>query len=164
MRTFLRTDAYREAASVMFFMTHGSEVLTDDAIRSALAEGKTVALPRIDPKTGVLSAVKVVSLDEDLVTGAYGIREPRSGKRLRPGSLDAVLVPGLAFDRAGNRIGYGKGYYDRWLCRIKREKRISLAYDLQIVRAVPHTSLDLPVGMIITEKRVLRCMQNKKRK
>lgn len=147
----------------MFFMTHGSEVGTEEAIRRALKDGKTVAIPRTHPLTGRIAAVRIQSIDEGLVPGVYGIREPRKGKTLGPASFDLVVVPGLAFDSNGNRIGYGKGCYDRWLKKVKTEKRVALAYDLQVVREAPHTSDDLPVGTIITERRVINCAQKRNR-
>ncbi|MDR3253687.1 MAG: 5-formyltetrahydrofolate cyclo-ligase, partial [Endomicrobium sp.] len=71
-------------------------------------------------------------------------------------NIDLIFVPGLAFDVLGYRMGYGKGYYDRWLKNLPSEKIVGLAYDFQIADKLPSEKYDIPVGLIITEKRVIR--------
>lgn len=148
---------YAEARTVMFFVSHGSEVITDIMIGQAMRDGKRVCAPKADPEALELTARGVASIERDLEPGAYGIREPipASCPVIDPRKIDLVLVPGLAFDASGHRVGYGKGYYDKWLKRFAIGKRVGVCFDFQLVKRVPRTEGDLPVAKVITEKRVV---------
>ena len=149
---------YRNAKTVMFYVTHDAEVETGTLMKHAMLDGKNVALPVTDKDSGLLSAAAIRSLTGSLVKGAYGIPEPRRECRIpvRKPEIDVVLVPGIAFDRRGVRIGFGKGYYDRWLSRIPLRKRVALAYALQVVPRLPKARHDVPVGTIVTEREIIR--------
>jgi 5-formyltetrahydrofolate cyclo-ligase len=148
---------YRQAGTVMFFVTHGSEVFTEDAIETAWKDDKQVAVPLVDAQQHRLKAALIRSLETDLAYGMYSIREPKLDicRMVTPDAIDLVLVPALGFDKNGNRIGYGKGFYDTWLQQFPVEKRIGLAFDFQIVQAVPVEEHDIPVGAIVTEQRII---------
>lgn len=157
-----KLPVYQNAKTVMFYLSYGSEVVTDIMIMSALEEGKIVAVPAIDnPGDGKMYAIRISRI-EDAYQSVYGIRQPEVNEddMLDKEDIDLVFVPGIVFDRKGYRTGYGKGYFDRWLEGIPTEKTIGLAYDLQITDEVPIGEYDLPVGMIITEKRIIQSKKN----
>jgi 5-formyltetrahydrofolate cyclo-ligase len=158
-----RLLSYRTAQTVMFFVTHGSEVMTELFIEQAWVDKKDVVVPFIDKATGVLKAAKVTSLFRDLAEGMYGIKEPviEQCTIVHPRNIDVVFVPAFAFDKNGNRVGYGKGYYDTWLQHFPFSKRIGLAFDFQVVQQVPIESHDVPVARIVTEKRVVPVVEKK---
>ncbi|MFC1501725.1 5-formyltetrahydrofolate cyclo-ligase [Elusimicrobiota bacterium] len=111
----VKMEQYKSATIMMFYMTHGSEVKTENIIRRALKENKTVVLPSVVSKSDrKISAVQVKDIDSDIVVGSYGIREPKPGnKEIDKNKIDLVFVPGVVFDEEGFRIGYGKGFYDK---------------------------------------------------
>jgi len=145
--------AYRQAAGVMTYMSFGTELETQDFFDGLLRDGKTVALPRIDRASKRLSAHRVSSRD-DVVPGVWGILEPRAEQPVvAPETLDMILMPGVAFDRDGNRLGYGAGFYDRLLAPVPagiKPLRVVAAFDCQLVDAVPHSHTDQPIHWLIT--------------
>lgn len=140
-----------KAKVVMFYLSFNGEVETFDMIRSALKLGKTVAVP-VTKKEIIPSVVS--DLDKELACGLYGIKEPKK-IYLRPidfDLLDLVIVPGVAFDNKGNRLGRGKGYYDRFLKKLPSQTHtVGLAFDFQVVDTLlPNLEKhDLPVKRII---------------
>ena len=153
---------YEKAKTIMIYLSYGSEVVTDAMITSALNEGKAVAVPAIQtPGDSNMYAVKISRI-EDAYQSVYGIRQPEINDEdiIEKENIDIVFVPGIAFDCEGYRTGYGKGYFDRWLEGIPVEKAIGIAYDFQITDKVPTGDYDLPVGAIITEKRIIQTKKN----
>ncbi len=149
-------DAFAKARTVLFYAAKSDEVLTKGMILRALSEGKRVALPVVREQDLVLSEIK--SFEGDLAPGKFGILEPKIVVPVEPRKIEVVIVPGAAFDERGNRIGFGKGYYDRLLKRLeKRIPRIGLAYEFQIIPNIPAGEWDIPVHTIITEKRTIKC-------
>lgn len=148
------------ARRVMFFVTFGSEVLTDPMIRTARAQGKEVAVPKTVPKEKRLIPSLLLDLEEDLAVGHYGVREPMPAalRPVDPATLDLVIVPGVAFTEKGQRLGYGAGFYDRFLLLAPQARRVAIAFDLQVVPWLPVGEHDLPVHTIVTETRVIRCL------
>ncbi len=149
------------AGTVLFFVGVRSEVETLPAIRDQLGGSRTIVVPWCDGDH--LELFRLDSLD-DLETGAFGILEPKMElrhdleRRVGHESLDLLLVPGVAFDRAGGRLGYGAGYYDRLLARIPTAiPLIAPAFACQLVDKVPQESHDRPVHIIVTEGEVIRC-------
>jgi len=154
---------YEQAKIVMLYLSYGSEVVTDLMIKEFLLDGKEVAVPIIlTPGDGIMQAIKINSLEECSANKVYGIRQPEFDENLivDKKDVDLILVPGIVFDKKGYRIGYGKGYYDRWLEGTDIEKRIGLAYEVQIVSELPKGKYDLPVGKLITEKEIKICESN----
>ena len=156
---------YKSSKSIFIYVSMGNEVPTHNIIKNALAGGKTVSVPRIGPGTQ-MHAVPVRDLEQDLEPGKFGIMEPKL--HLLPVSeacIDLIIVPGLLFDRRGYRIGYGKGYYDRYLDRVytisPHCRTIGLAFENQLVQTLPRGKHDKPVMLIITEKRILLCPAEK---
>ena len=148
---------FARATTVMLFASFGSEVDTSSLIAQALGDGKKVCLPRV-LKPRLMAAYRVTDPFMDLAPGAWGILEPRDGlPEIPPYAIDAVIVPGAAFDAAGRRCGYGGGFYDAYLPGTRRgTPRIALAFDLQIVDDLPCEAHDLAVDIIVTETRVTR--------
>lgn len=147
---------YEQAKVIMLYLSYGSEVVTDLMIKEFLLDGKEVAVPIIlTPGDGIMQAIKINSLEE-CSTKVYGIRQPEFDESLivDKKDVDLILVPGIVFDKKGYRIGYGKGYYDRWLEGTDIEKRVGLAYEVQVVSELPKGQFDLPVGMLVTEKQI----------
>ncbi len=147
------------SSCIMFYVSFRSEVQTETMIKHALAIGKTVIVPVTDLKNKRLVLSRLENYDEDLAPGTWGILEPRPEK-VRPASyadIDSVIAPGAAFTEDGWRIGYGGGFFDR-LLRESKKKAIALAFEMQILDAVPHDpERDVPVNYVITERRVITC-------
>jgi 5-formyltetrahydrofolate cyclo-ligase len=142
-------------ATVMAFWSFGSEVPTGPLIERLSLRGDRIALPRIID--GELEA-RLYRPGDPVTETSFGAREPEGGSVLDPGNIDVVLTPGLAFDHRGYRVGYGKGYYDRFLARTgPRTTRMALCFALQVVEAVPAASFDLPVDVIVTEEETIDC-------
>lgn len=157
----LSMDIWRQAAAILGYCAFNSEVRTEYILRQALSQGKRVALPRICREKRELDLYYVGGLDDEwLEPGTWRIPEP-SPARCAPASIsdiDLVLVPGVAFDTTGGRIGYGGGYYDRLLNRLdsrQQERVVGLAFEEQIVRDVPLNFFDFRVPLILTDARVI---------
>jgi 5-formyltetrahydrofolate cyclo-ligase len=145
---------YSAAKTVMFYAPIKQEVDTTGMISLALRE-KTVCLPVV--RGGEIVPVEVE--DESwLARGRFGIIEPRAGNPVDAKDIDVVIVPGIGFDVRGNRLGYGRGYYDRFL-KTARAAKIGLAYDFQVVEALPVHDHDVRVDRIITESKIIDCRQ-----
>lgn len=154
---------FEKAAAILFYADFGSEVPTTAMMEGALALGKTVILPITDIETNSLVLRKVTDLSH-LEPNKYGIPEPviENTAHIDADVIDLVIVPGMVFDEHGGRIGYGGGYYDRFLRKIDPiVPWISIAFELQIVPQIPSESHDLPVDMVITESRVIDCRDNR---
>lgn len=148
----LALPMWKQAKIVLFFAPLRDEPDIWPAISVALKEGKQVSLPKLDPAGFTYSASPVQSL-EDLTPGKFGILEPRHSAAATPlNRLDLVLVPGVAFDSHGGRLGRGKGYYDRLLSAVNGTK-CGVAFDEQIVDAVPVGPMDVRLNCILTPTR-----------
>ena len=128
-------------------------------LQRCLAEGKSVSVPQTVPQQSELLAVAITNPATDLAPGYKGIPEPIPSlaelRRVNPQSIDIAIIPGAVFDRSGYRLGYGGGYYDRFLVKkAPQAYRIGLAFSLQLVNRIPALSHDAPLDMLITEKDV----------
>ena len=149
----LALDSYRSAARVAAYMSMGSEVETGALVADALARGKTLALPRVERGTG-LRFYAVRDLERDLAPGVWGIRQPRPEMcaEIAPPSIEFVLVPGVAFTRRCERLGYGGGYYDGFIRTLaRRPALIAGAFELQLLAELPMTDRDERVDLVVTE-------------
>jgi len=146
----------RESSTLMVFLSFGSEVLTDRLIEWGWDAGKRIVVPLCHPESRVLTPCLIGGFDE-LETGHYGIREPKADRLqvVPPGKIDAVLVPAVAFDRRGYRVGYGGGYYDRFLPKAPRAATIGAVFACQIVPEVPRDRFDVQVERIVTEEGII---------
>lgn len=147
----------RAARAVLAYAAFGAEVDLDPWLQALLATGAGVFLPWVDGQQ--LGIARVCDLDADLVPGWRGVREPRAiGRRpARPDRLDAVVTPGVAFDRSGRRLGYGGGHFDRLLSTLRPETPVvGVAFEIQIIDAVPTATHDRAVDVVVTEAAVYR--------
>ena len=145
------------AGTLLLFGSFRTEIDTSPLIAWALARGRVVCLPRVlAPR--LLAAYRVRDVRADLQPGAWGIPEPRAGlPEIAPEAIDAVVVPGAAFDVEGRRCGYGGGFYDTYLPLTRAGvPRVALAFEAQIVDEVACESHDLAVDAIVTEDRIIR--------
>ena len=156
----LSLPEYRRAATIAFYASieKEGEVATLEMIEDSLKQNKVVCLPKIVADSLEFFNVKSV---EELKMGAFGILEP-IGDKIKLEQIDMIVLPGLAFDATGNRIGFGRGYYDKFLKKVGSAARIALAFDFQIVDKIPSTESDVRVHKIITESRIIDCFRNKK--
>ena len=153
-------DEYIQAQNILIYASMGSEVITDDIILDSLANGRNVFCPKVtDKNNGIMEFVRISSLEE-LTEGYFSIREPELSDESEVAtglSADTTLVimPGVAFDRSRNRIGYGGGYYDRCLAKHSDLHTIAICYDLQIVEnGLKIGEHDIRPDKVITESTV----------
>ena len=155
----LAMPAYRRAQTVMGYMSFGTEFDTASFVQQILNAGKRLVLPRVDKLARKLMLYQVKEL-RDLEAGVWGIREPRIDSPLVSlNEIEFMLMPGVAFDRAGNRLGYGAGFYDRLLAdaavtiqpQTPAATRVAAVFSLQVVGIVPTAEHDQRVDFIITE-------------
>ncbi len=152
----IRSNQFRDAEHIMVFSSFRSEIDTSSIIRAALTAGKKLYLPLSMPKTLEIVCC-LITKEEQLTTGEYGILEPGRDSIFIGDCLDLelIIVPGAAFDLRGNRIGYGAGYYDRLLSRSgMKATTMGLGYELQLVDEIPASVHDRPLDFIATEKGV----------
>lgn len=148
---------YQAARLLVSYCAKDDEVQTRDIIEKALEEGKRVAVIVTDVPSKMLSFSEIGSLGE-LAPGPFGILEPRPG-RLRPVPIlqaDVMLVPLVAWDEDGHRLGYGAGYFDRALAKAGKVTKVGLALESQRLSQIPESWHDVPLDVIVTEKRVVR--------
>lgn len=159
MDSILASGIYRKSSHIMVYVDFRNEVGTESLIIHALAAGKRVSVPITDIKGKRLTPSELLYYPGDLKPGAWGILEPQEScaRPVDPGELDLVIVPGVAFDAGGNRLGYGGGFYDRFLPRTRPGTvYLAPAFELQMVENVFPGTLDVPVHIIFTEERLLK--------
>lgn len=156
-----KMDSYKEAKTIMSFISFDSEVNTHEIIKRSISHNKSIVVPITIPKTKELRVSEVLDFSE-LELGYYNILTPKKEyiRFIDPSTIDLILVPGVVFARNGYRVGYGGGYYDRFLSKFeKKVDKIGLAFDLQVTDEVPTDSFDIPVDLIITEKEIINCLK-----
>lgn len=155
VQKLLNSRSYKDAKTIMAFISMADEVQLDPFFEQAFKDGKRLAIPVIMP-TNVMRAVLLPSMDV-LVEGAYGIKTVNEDDRiyLQPDAPDLIIVPGAAFDYLGHRLGLGGGYYDQFLARAHRAKKIALAFDFQLIYQVPNEPSDATVDAIVTQSKVV---------
>ncbi len=148
-----RQEIWEKAALIFFYAPIAEEVDIWPLIGDALTAGKTVALPRFDAATQRYVACQIQNIAKDLGEGQYGIREPGGHCiAVPPNRLDLILVPGVAFDLQGRRLGRGKGFYDQMLATV-RGTTCGVAFDEQIVETIPIEPHDVHLNCILTPTR-----------
>lgn len=151
---------YQQAQMILSYVPYKSETDTRSILKKALKDGKTVAVPKVLDKNGIMEFYEIHSLQE-LIKGYQGIEEPDITEK-EPVNIgkqtDSILMimPGAAFDRNCNRIGYGGGFYDRYLNkhRGKLKKNIAVCYEVQLVDEIPAETLDVKPDMVLTEQHI----------
>ena len=143
-----KIDFYRQAKSIGTYYSIGSEVQTHDLLQEFFKQGKEIALPRVDKDDLIFT--KISSLSE---LGNFSVMEPKE-KCETIKNLDVILVPAIALTREGYRLGYGFGFYDRYL-NGKKAKKIGLTYAKQVLKSFPHDDHDVKMDCIVTEDSVI---------
>lgn len=150
------SPAFAAAEAILLYIAFRGEVATEQIAAAAVARGKRLVLPRVVKEPRGLTLHEYAGDPATLARGAYGILEPRPEWPLvNPAAVDLVVVPGVAFDRTGGRLGYGGGYYDRLLPQVLAAnpgaRLIGLAYSFQVVEGLPRDPHDVPVHGLATE-------------
>lgn len=152
-RTLLEDPAVQNAETIFVFVSFGSEVDTHPLIHALLEQNKTVAVPYTERGNPFMAAVRLDTFDA-LVEGHFGILTPHPDTivHIDPHTIDTVIVPAVAFDDTGHRIGYGAGFYDRYLAQMRDDVvRIGVCFSAQCIPRVPVQPTDIAVDRLITE-------------
>jgi len=154
----MEQEEYKKAESIYIYVNYNQEVITTDIIKKSLSFGKNVYVPKI--QKDVIKFHQIRSFEEDLALGSYEILEPmiELPDDLRDGLL---IMPGLAFDMEFHRIGYGGGFYDKYLSLPNSHIKLALAYDFQILDAIATDEFDMKVDIIITQDLVIKASLQK---
>lgn len=151
------TSEYARSEIVMVYLSLPTEIDTTGVVLRAWQDHKRVLAPRISWEQRRMMPTEIRSLTSDLVETSMGLREPVSGPPIPISLIDMVIVPGLAFDEVGNRLGRGRGFYDRFLAHPEFDGvTCGFSFEDQVLKEVPAEPLDRPVSMLVTNKRVRR--------
>jgi len=159
---FCAWPLYHAAATVMFYLAMPDELQTERMICDALEQGKQVCVPLLTPKYGEMTAARITGFD-CLITGRLGLKMPDPAKAqiVQPSAIDLVVVPGVAFDATGNRLGMGAGYYDRFLAETRRSTLLGLAWNCLPSESIPFDEHDIRMHYLLTEGGFLSCGQGR---
>ena len=149
---------FLESKIALLYVSRDLEVPTESIIKKSYAYNKIVVLPAFDPESFKMTLMKVDAAEQELIPGPRGILEPDASKcKVVPmDRIDIAIIPGLAFDEKGGRIGSGTGYYDRLIPRLAiTTRKVALTFEEQIVPQIPMESHDKHVDIIITDKRII---------
>ena len=150
----LQRKEYKEAKEIYIYMSFEGEVDTRKIIEESIKQGKKVAIPKI-----IEEQMRFFYIDsiENTEVGYYGILEPKGTERneSKPDGNSLIIMPGVAFDYQMNRIGYGKGFYDKYLSKNKFSKKFALAFDFQIFESISNNKYDVKPDIIITENKTI---------
>ncbi len=152
---FLDSDIYKKAKVIMLYYPLGNETDTSDIFKKAQEDNKTVVYPITDVKTNELTAV-IADNETKFSKGGYSVFEPKSKNVVDKSLIDVVIVPGIAFDKSGYRVGFGKGCYDRFLENINAIK-IGFCYDFQITDKILVDEYDICMNYLICEDGLVSC-------
>ena len=148
---------WQNSQTIMLYLSFQNEVSTVAIYQAGWQRGKTMLIPICSPQDGLMEMSCITSM-EQLVYNRYGIGELPAHLQhmIAPEQIDLCLIPGIAFDHAGNRLGFGAGYYDRYLLRLRPDvKRLALAYECQLYsQLLPTDQYDLPMDYILTERQL----------
>ncbi len=154
LKNLMQSDAYRASKRIFTFISFGEEISTHALIRESISRGLEVYVPITERGNPHMRLSRLRSMD-DLILGHYGILTPHPDalEFADPNAPDLVIVPGLAFDAGGYRLGYGGGFYDRYFSSLTSDPvKLGYCYSFQLVEQLPHESHDIPVDRVITEK------------
>jgi len=145
---------FKDSKVVMFYVSFNSEVDTHEMIKEAL-KSKRIAVPKVVEKE--MQPSLLIDFDQMIPFGKFDILEPIELLKIELKNISLIIIPGIAFDRKGHRIGYGYGYYDKFLRKIPKAVKIGIAFDFQIADKIPNEAHDVPLDIIVTEKEVIEC-------
>lgn len=146
---FLNSEIYKSARVIMLYMPLGNEADTSEIIKRAFEDGKSLVLPVTNEETGKITPV---AFEENtfLEKGGFSVAEPKNSVEIKKSEIDAVIVPGIAFDKNGARVGFGKGCYDMFLAD-SRATKVGLCYEFQVFEEIPADLHDVKMDFILTE-------------
>ena len=152
-KDFLASSDYCDCSNIFIYISYSSEVDTQRIIDRALADGKKVLVPRTFPERKEMIALQISNFNTQLCQTCTGILEPNfvDKNAFPPEQIDLIIVPGVAFDPRGYRIGYGGGYYDKYLSLATKAKKIGFAYEESMIEEIPAEEHDQKVDAILTE-------------
>ena len=143
---FASSEAYRNAKTIYGYLPYNQEVRTVPMLEQALRDGKRVAVPKVYGETMLFHYIEDFTQVEK---GYAGIPEPIAGLPIAEDPTALVLMPGLAFTKQGDRMGYGGGFYDRFLAQEPNHPTLALCYDFQMVEKLPTAEYDIPVDTVL---------------
>ena len=152
---FLKSEMYKNAKTLMLYIPLGNETDTTEIIKRAFADGKKLIFPVTDERTGVITPCYATT-ETEFEKGAFAVNEPVVKNCASAKDIDVIIVPGIAFDKKGRRIGFGKGCYDRLLKNTSAVKT-GFCYDFQLCDEIPAEEHDVKMDCIITENGVFKC-------
>jgi 5-formyltetrahydrofolate cyclo-ligase len=162
----LGIEAFKHATVVMLYMPLATEIDVTPAALRCFQSSKTVCVPKVDWERCDMAPIEVSSFDDHVMDiDPRGLRMPREGRLIVPSMIDIVIVPALAYDLRGRRLGRGGGYYDRFLGRLRRTATtVGIGFDEQIIDEVPVDDGDLSVDVVLTDRRIARVKGRSKRR
>jgi len=153
-------EEFKKAKNILFYVSFNDEVDTQEIIKELLAnKEKNIIVPYVVKNNPILQLSEIKNFNE-LEPKTWGILEPKDEfiRKFDIENVDLVIIPGIVFDQNGHRIGYGYGYYDRFLKKLdKNVVKIGFGFEFQIVDKIPEEKHDVPVDIMVTEKRVINC-------
>lgn len=155
----IKMEEFKNSKTIMTYLSFKEEVNTFKLIEKMMDLEKNVLTTYTDKNKNIIVPCKLKDLDESLDENPFGYLEPKEDliEEVDPGQIDLIITPGLAFDKKGNRIGYGGGYYDKLLARAPQAIKIALSYDFQILSKVPSGKFDIAVDYIVTPTKIIVC-------
>ena len=159
--TLFNLREYKKSNFIFSFISFKDEVNTHGIIKESIHIGKRIGVPITISETKKMEVSELMDFDKELTLGFYNILTPKDEfiRIVSPELVDLVLVPGVAFDRRGYRVGYGGGYYDRFLSKIDNVIKIGLCFEMQMIQEAPIDSYDIPVDFILNEKELIQCVR-----
>lgn len=152
-------EEFKNSKVVFVYMDFKNEVKTGEIINTLFRENKRVVVPWTDTVNTEIIPTEIMDLERDLVNSSFGYLEPKreEERQVNIEEIDLIIVPGVAFDKKLNRIGFGKGYYDRIL-KVKRKDAhaIAIAYEFQVLDEIPQEEHDIKMDLIITEENIYK--------
>jgi 5-formyltetrahydrofolate cyclo-ligase len=168
VQRIVQLPEYQAARVMLGYMNFGAEFESEIWVRQALADGKTLLLPKVNRATNELDVYRVTNLPHDLAPGLWNIREPLPDRCTKVDALeqvDFILLPGVVFGRDGARLGYGGGFYDKLIARLDKNSGVTHslalvagAYSMQLIEGIPQEVTDRKVQWLVTENETIRCM------
>tara|TARA_B100000959_G_scaffold228369_1_gene243652 strand:- start:679 stop:1278 length:600 start_codon:yes stop_codon:yes gene_type:complete len=163
-KNYFKSTEYRKIENLLIYMAGSKEVQTKNIINACIKKNIAVYLPAVDVLKGRIYFYRVYDINNELEKGPFGICQPKIDERnllKDENTIGLIVVPGLAFDKRGGRIGSGKGFYDKFLASVPSCKSvIALAFEYQIVDEITLSSHDIPMDKIITENRIISCRED----
>tara|TARA_Y100000310_G_scaffold151292_1_gene150900 strand:- start:1547 stop:2101 length:555 start_codon:yes stop_codon:yes gene_type:complete len=155
-KSLFSLEEYKNSKNVMFYVSFGNEVETHDMIKKALKD-KVVIVPKV--VFGEIKPSLLGDFSQLIPCGKFDILEPMEPVFYNAKNIDLVVVPGIGFDRKGVRVGYGYGFYDKFLKNLPKAVKIGVGYDFQVVDEIQKENHDVSMDLIVTDKEVINCKE-----